>query len=56
VDQKLEAYRANADKKIDEYTKDTKKSFNSAVNTFDKTVENKASETKSWLGGWFGGK
>jgi hypothetical protein len=56
VDQKLEAYRANADKKVDEYTKDTKQNFNKAVNAFDKTVEQKASETKSWFGSWFGGK
>ncbi|KAF2812372.1 uncharacterized protein BDZ99DRAFT_474553 [Mytilinidion resinicola] len=56
VDAKLESYRASAEKKLDESRRETGAKLTSAVDTFDKTVEKKASETKGWLGGWFGGK
>ncbi|KAF2138483.1 uncharacterized protein K452DRAFT_361163 [Aplosporella prunicola CBS 121167] len=53
VDAKLEAYRAQADKKIGEYQKEVGKDFHKAVDQFDKTVEEKAAQSKSWLSGWF---
>ena len=49
---KLDNFKAGTEKKFEE----TGKEFNSAVNQFDKTVEKKAAESKSWLGGLFGGK
>jgi hypothetical protein len=54
VDSKLESYRANAEKKIDEYRKDTGAKVNSAIDSFDKNVEQGASKSKSWVSGWFG--
>ncbi|KAF2403759.1 hypothetical protein EJ06DRAFT_546892 [Trichodelitschia bisporula] len=56
TDAKLEGYRAGAEKKIDEYRKEVGKDLSSAVDKFDKTVEEKAAASKSWLGSWFGGK
>ncbi|OCK79915.1 hypothetical protein K432DRAFT_426138 [Lepidopterella palustris CBS 459.81] len=56
VDAKLEGYRANAEKKLDEYRKEAGKDLSSAVDKFDKTVEQKAAQSKSWIGSWFGGK
>ncbi|KAF2091402.1 hypothetical protein K490DRAFT_31510 [Saccharata proteae CBS 121410] len=56
VDAKLEAYRANADKKIGEYKAELGKEANQAIDKFDRTVEQKASESKSWVSSWFGGK
>jgi hypothetical protein len=54
VDAKLEGYRANAEKKLDEYRKEAGKDLTSAVDKFDKTVEQKAAQSKSWIGSWFG--
>ncbi|KAF2674311.1 hypothetical protein BT63DRAFT_435443 [Microthyrium microscopicum] len=53
VDAKLENYRASAEQKIDNARRETGKTLNNAVDKFDSTVEKKASESKSWLGGWF---
>ncbi|KAL0261677.1 hypothetical protein SLS55_003107 [Diplodia seriata] len=53
VDEKLEAYRAQADKKIGDVSAKTAKDLHSAVDKFDKTVEDKAAQSKSWLSGWF---
>ncbi|KAI9657672.1 MAG: hypothetical protein M1821_002848 [Bathelium mastoideum] len=55
VDSKLDSYRKDAEKKIDQYSKDARESASSAVNAFDKTVEDKAAKAKSGLSGWFGG-
>ena len=55
VDSKLESYRKDAEKKIDQYSKDARESANSAVNSFDKTVEDKTEKAKGGLSGWFGG-
>jgi len=56
VDAKLESYRANAEKKFEDTRKETGKTLSNAVDTFDKTVEKKAGETKGWFGGLWGGK
>jgi hypothetical protein len=56
VDSKLETYRANADKKLDDLRKDTGQKLTSAVDKFDHSVEKGAAQSKSWLGSWFGGK
>lgn len=53
VDQKLEAYRAQADKKVGDYTTQVKKDAHNAVEQFDKTVEDQAAKSKGWLSGWF---
>lgn len=53
VDKKLEAYRAQADKKVGDYSAQVKKDAHSAVEQFDKTVEDQAAKSKSWLSGWF---
>ncbi|EOD44408.1 calcofluor white hypersensitive protein [Neofusicoccum parvum] len=53
IDAKLEAYRAQADKKIGDLSSQTAKDAHSAVDKFDKTVEEKAAQSKSWLSGWF---
>ncbi|KAF2686185.1 hypothetical protein K458DRAFT_416493 [Lentithecium fluviatile CBS 122367] len=49
---KLDNFKQGTEKKFEE----TGKEFNAAVNKFDKEVTQKASESKSWLGSWFGGK
>ncbi|KAF2840145.1 hypothetical protein M501DRAFT_1015222 [Patellaria atrata CBS 101060] len=55
VDSKLEEYRANAEKKMEEYKKETESGLKSAVDKFDKTTMEKASQAKGWFGGLFGG-
>lgn len=40
----------------EEFTRETSKDFNAAVNKFDKEVTKDAAQAKSWLGSWFGGK
>jgi len=56
VDAKLENYRAGAEKKIDEYRRETGAKLSSAVDKFDHSVEKGAAQSKSWISGWFGGK
>ncbi|GAB7350027.1 hypothetical protein MBLNU459_g0701t1 [Dothideomycetes sp. NU459] len=56
IDAKLEAYRADAEKNLEKYKKEAGKELNSAVDKFDKTVEDAAAKTKSGISGWFGGK
>jgi len=56
VDAKLESYRAEGGKKLDEYRRETGDTLNKAVDKFDKSVEKGASQSKSWVSGWFGGK
>lgn len=53
---KLSAYASDASKKFDDTRKEVGSSLMAGVDKFDKTVEKKASETKGWLGGWFGSK
>lgn len=53
IDSKLEAYRAQADKKIGDVSHQTAKDLHSAVDKFDKTVGEKAAQSKGWLSGWF---
>ncbi|KAK5017344.1 hypothetical protein LTR39_001597, partial [Cryomyces antarcticus] len=55
VDAKLEAYRNSAEMKIEEYKREAEKDLHNAVDTFDKTVEEKAAKAKSGLSSWFGG-
>ena len=40
----------------EEFTRETSKDFNAAVDRFDKEVTKDAAQAKSWLGSWFGGK
>lgn len=40
----------------DEFTRETSKDFNAAVDRFDREVTKDAAQAKSWLGSWFGGK
>jgi len=47
---------ADAQAKADELRKDTAKQLNTAIDKLDKTVEKKASEAKSGISSWFGGK
>ena len=63
AEQKFDAYSADAKKKFEEAKAKAEqeyraagKEINAAVNQFDKTVEQKAAETKGWFGGFFGGK
>ncbi|KAJ4337973.1 hypothetical protein N0V87_004321 [Didymella glomerata] len=39
-----------------EFTRETSKDFNAAVDRFDREVTKDAAQAKSWLGSWFGGK
>jgi len=54
TDRKLESYRASAEKKLDETRKEVGKDLSTAVDKFDKSVEQGAAKSKSWLGSWFG--
>jgi F0F1-type ATP synthase membrane subunit b/b' len=49
---KMEQVKHEAAKKLEE----ARREGNQAVDKFDKTVTQAASDSKSWLGGWFGGK
>lgn len=40
----------------EEFTRETSKDFNAAVDRFDREVTKDAAQAKSWLGSWFGGK
>ena len=52
-DRKVQAFSNDAGKKIEEYKKEAAADFNKNVDKFDKTVSQKAAETKGWFGGWF---
>lgn len=47
---------AEAEAKAKEYRDKTGKELNSAIDKFDKTVEEKAAKAKSGISSWFGGK
>ncbi|KIW07743.1 uncharacterized protein PV09_01673 [Verruconis gallopava] len=55
TENKLSAYANDASKKLEDTRKEVGSTLMAGVDKFDKTVEKKASETKGWLGGWFGG-
>lgn len=55
VDAKLEGYRQDAEKKLDDVRRDSGAKLMGAVDKFDQKVEEGAAKSKSWLGGWFGG-
>ena len=63
VEQQFDAYSADAKKKMEEMKLQAErelraagKEVNAAANKFDKTVIDKANESKGWVGGLFGGK
>ncbi|KAF1812278.1 hypothetical protein P152DRAFT_458666 [Eremomyces bilateralis CBS 781.70] len=56
VDHKLEDYRQGAENKINTARRESETKLMGAVDKFDHKVEEGASKSKSWLGGWFGGK
>ena len=53
---KARAEAAKAEGKLEQYSKDAKKATMKEVDAFDRTVEKKASEAKSGISSWFGGK
>ncbi|KAM0714788.1 hypothetical protein Q7P37_009252 [Cladosporium fusiforme] len=54
VDQKLEDYRARAEKGLDQTIKQTGSELNKAVDAFDKNVAQGADKAKSGISSWFG--
>ncbi|KAH7382361.1 hypothetical protein BKA66DRAFT_118655 [Pyrenochaeta sp. MPI-SDFR-AT-0127] len=63
AEQKFDAYSADAKKKFEEAKLQAEREYhaagkevNAAANKFDKVVTEKAAESKSWFGSWFGGK
>lgn len=54
--QKLDAYRNDAAKKLDDARKTTGQELTTAVDKFDQSVSEGAAKSKSWVGSWFGGK
>jgi len=56
LDAQAQAYAAQTEKKVQEFSRDAGKNVNQAINDFDKNVEQGAAKSKSWLGGLFGGK
>lgn len=55
-DSQVQAKTAEAEKSFEKYKKDAGKELNSAVDKFDKTVEDGVAKTKSGISSWFGGK
>lgn len=55
VDSKLEAYRNQAEKGLDQNLAEARKGANSAIDSFDKNVSEGASKAKSGINSWFGG-
>ncbi|KAK6405758.1 hypothetical protein LTR95_018734, partial [Oleoguttula sp. CCFEE 5521] len=56
VDAKLEAYRAEAAKKLEGAYAETSSKVNEAADKFDRNVQQGAKEAKGTLSSWFGGK
>ncbi|KAK3062858.1 hypothetical protein LTS18_003223 [Coniosporium uncinatum] len=56
LDAQAQAYAAQTEKKVQEFSRDAGKNMNQAVDKFDKNVEETAAKSKSWFGGLFGGK
>ncbi|ETN42397.1 uncharacterized protein HMPREF1541_01551 [Cyphellophora europaea CBS 101466] len=47
---------SDAEARAKEYKEKTGKELNTAIDKFDKTVEDKAAQAKSGISSWFGGK
>lgn len=56
ADKSIQSYAASAEKKLGEIKEETGKNLTAGIDKFDKNVSKGAAESKSWLGGWFGGK
>ncbi|KAI6903618.1 hypothetical protein KC318_g16933, partial [Hortaea werneckii] len=56
VDSKLEAYRNQAEKGLDQNLAEARKGANNAIDSFDKNVSEGANKAKSGINSWFGGK
>jgi hypothetical protein len=52
-DRKVQSLSSDAGKKFEEYKREAAADFNKNVDKFDKTVSQKAAESKSWFGSWF---
>ncbi|KAK5131702.1 hypothetical protein LTR08_000756 [Meristemomyces frigidus] len=55
IDTKLESYRQEAEKTIEQKAHDAQVNAKHAVDSFDKNVTEAASKAKSSASGWFGG-
>ncbi|KAH9822794.1 hypothetical protein Tdes44962_MAKER04627 [Teratosphaeria destructans] len=55
VDAKLETYRKDAEKSIEQSAHEAKIQANAAIDKFDKSVTEGASKAKSGISSWFGG-
>ena len=55
VDSKLEAYRNQAERGLDQNLAEARKGANSAIDSFDRNVSEGASKAKSGINSWFGG-
>ncbi|KZF19041.1 hypothetical protein L228DRAFT_264156 [Xylona heveae TC161] len=53
---RIDQANKDASSKFNEYRKEAGTQLNSAVDTFDKKVEEGTSKAKSGISGWFGGK
>lgn len=53
-DERIPEYTTDAKNRIGEMKDDAAKKFNKGVDQVDRTVEEKASEAKGTLAGWFG--
>jgi len=56
ADANVQAYAADASKKLSDLKAETGTKLNAGIDKFDKSVQKGASESKSWIGSWFGGK
>lgn len=56
LEKKLEGYGKDAEKRLEETKRETGAGLSKAVDKFDKNVEEGASNAKSGISGWFGGK
>ncbi|KAF2768560.1 hypothetical protein EJ03DRAFT_375244 [Teratosphaeria nubilosa] len=55
VDAKLDTYRKDAEKSIEQSAHEAKIQANAAIDKFDKSVTEGASKAKSGISSWFGG-
>lgn len=55
-DERIPEYTTDGKSRVVEMRDDATQKFNKGVNQMDQTVEQKASEAKGTLSGWFGGK
>lgn len=52
----MQAYSADAKKKLEELKHDASREVNATANKFDKEVTEGINKSKGWFGGLFGGK